>query len=337
MIGSTRTAETLAHQRADDQKEAAAARSTRAARAGRAPKLGQRGVRLNPRDHDAFTTLFFVDWMDAAGLRILHYQTASHQRVLNRLNQILTDPAGHLVKITMPVQTESMAPSGPRLAYSNRTFYALSKKARASVGRRLERQGLDASTLFATRQELSRNNPEFEGLDEPDTERANHLKKVSDLYVELMPRLFAAIGPPGPTTWFWRNERRSHRPYYLGSQFYSYRPDAEVVVAMPSASHNPSDTAPAYAMLLIEVQTEASHKGPNDIEEKVASYARTFAADSGAAREPTALYWAAETEAHKNAAFAAAERHGVPSHTAGSSLEVVEAIVEDAQDPASLR
>lgn len=328
--------------RAAQQEEAAAqARRERAAKAGRAPKPGQRGVRLNRRDHAALATLFFVDWMDVAGLRALHYQTAGHKTVLNRLNRIGGDASGNLVKISLPVETTRLAASGVAATTARHTFYALSPRARGVVARRLARDGLDPSVLYASGREPDRSNPEFVGLDEPEPERANHLKKICELYVEVMPALFSTIGPPGPKTWFWRNERRAHRSYGLGSRFYAYRPDAEIVVALPTSPADPIDSPPRHAHLLIEVQTEASHKGPGAIEEKLVSHARAFP-NVGQPADPTtpelyrALYWATETAAHKDAAFSGAERLDIQNCAAGSLREVAAFIVSDALDPASL-
>lgn len=342
---ATRLAQPAAAQARPDQHGAnerpATSRAERASKAGRARRPARAGVSLEQRDHAAFHTLFFVDWMDAAGLHALHYQTAGRQTVLNRLNRICT-ASDYLVKVELPIST-GRAPSAagaPATTRARRNFYALSRKARGVVARNLERRGLDRATLFATGRDLGRENPEFDGLDVPETERADHLKKISDLYAEVMPRLFAALGPPGPRTWFWRNERRAYRPYSLGSQFYAYRPDAEVVVACPSTPGTAADTNPSYAHLLIEVQTEASHKGPGALHEKVASYARAFPppgpSDDPATRTLAGLYWAAETEAHKDAAFDAADRLGVANHMAGSLREAADALAADASDPLSL-
>lgn len=324
-----------------DEAAAAQARRDRAARAGRAPKPGQRGVRLNRRDHAALATLFFVDWMDVAGLRALHYQTANHKTVLNRLNRVAGDPSGNLVKISLPIETAALAASGVATTTARHTFYALSPKARGVVARRLARDGLDAPLLYASGREPDKSNPEFAGLDEPEPARANHLKKICELYVEVMPALFSTLGPPGPKTWFWRNERRAHRSYGLGSRFYAYRPDAEVVVALPASPSDAPDAPPRHAHLLIEVQTEASHKGPGAIEEKLVSHARAFpnvgqGADPATPEVYRALYWATETEAHKDAAFGGAERLDIQNCAAGTLREVAQFIVADALDPASL-
>jgi hypothetical protein len=321
---------------ADGHQRPATTRAERASSAGRARRPSRTGVSLEQRDHAAFQTLFFVDWMDAAGLHALHYQTAGRQTVLNRLNRIFT-ASDYLVRVELPVTTGGAAGG---LTRARRNFYALSRKARGIVSRSLERRGLDRETLFASKRDLGRENPELDGLDVPETERADHLKKISDLYAEVMPRLFAAIGPPGPRTWFWRNERRAYRPYSLGSQFYAYRPDAEVVVALPQAANAAPDANASYAHLLIEVQTEASHKGPGALQDKVASYVRAFptprASDDPATRILSGLYWAAETEAHKDAAFDAADRLGVANHMAGSLGEAADALAADACDPLSL-
>ncbi len=330
--------------------EEALARSRRAAKAGRAPKPGQRGVRLNGRDYAAFETLFFVDWMHAEGLRFLHYGGASLTRTRDRLSDICNDRAGYLKRASLSVEGIALTKDGPRPHHYHRTFYALTPKTRTSVARRLERQGLPAAMLFASTRALSEDNREFAGIEEPHPLRATHAKKVADLYAEVMARLFSEIGEPGPETWFWRNERRAYRPYALGSYEHEYRPDAELVVALrdPDGPH----AGPAgYAHLLIEVQTEASHKGPGEIGRKVAGYAQAFPGGRDRARsqplgsggcQPAgeeiaahhrALYWVVETEAHARAAREAAERLGVPHHAEGDLADIAEAIVADAVAP----
>jgi len=334
--------------------EQALARSRRAAKAGRAPKPGQRGVRLNKRDYAAFGTLFFADWMHAEGLRFLHYQGASLTRTRDRLSDIFNDRAGYLKRASLSVEGVALTKHGPRPHHYHRTFYALAPKARASVARRLERRGLPASMLFASTRALSEDNQEYGGIDEPHPSRATHAKKVADLYAEVMARLFSEIGEPGPDTWFWRNERRAYRPYALGSDEHEYRPDAELVVALPGPDgRRDAGGSPAsgYAHLLIEVQTEASHKGPADIGRKVAAYAHAFPGGRdrartqplGSARGPQtgeettahhrALYWVVETEAHGRAARDAAADLGVPHHAEGDLSDIAEAIVADAVAP----
>lgn len=315
----------------------------------RPSRKGQRGVQLLPRDREAFETLFFCDWLDAEGLRLLHYQTAARQTVLDRLHRLTTDDAPHLRKVILRVDGTVDTRRGPRPHAFRRTFYALTPRGRAAVARRPAADGLDRRLLFAAEGDLARDNPEFSGLELPDPARADHMKKVCDLFVEVRARLYAQLGPPGRGTWFWRSERRAHRGYHVGSEWHTYRPDAEVLVALPDGAAG-AGMGVRHAHLHVEVQTAASHKGPEAIAAKVLSFSRAFPGGQDRSRpservedfagDPVrfyrSLYWTAESVANRRAAWEAANALGVPHHMAGSASQAADAIVAAARNPTAL-
>ena len=248
-------------------------RRARAAHAGRAPKVGQRGAQLQPRDTAAFLDLFFLDWMELDHLHLLHYAGAVRKRAANRLAKLVSD--GHLKSVvlrTPKVVTTASGAEERRLV--RRVFYALSPKTRDATAAGLARRGLPRSDLFANGFESpGRRNPEIAGLDDLSEWIANHQAAVADLYAQVRPFVEARLGPPGPHSWFWRNERRAYREYHkVGS--YALNPDAELVVALPLSADASPDKRPEWAHLLVEVQTANSHKSAAEISRKVAGYAR---------------------------------------------------------------
>ncbi len=308
-------------------------RRARAAQAGRAPKLGARGAQLQPRDTAAFLDLFFLDWMELDHLHLLHYSGATRKRALKRITQLVSD--GHLRSVVLRtsklVKTDSDVEER-RLV--RRAFYALSPKARDATAASLARRGLPRSELFANGfDNPGRRNPEVAGLEDLSEAMANHQAAVADLYARVRPFVEARLGPPGPHTWFWRNERRAYRAYHQAGS-YALNPDAELVVALPLPENAAPDERPEYAHFFVEVQTASSHKSSAEISRKVAGYVRA----SGGASFPRrrALLFAAETLAHEQAAVAASARFGVENHAAGSAENIARMLVAYAKNPAAL-
>lgn len=309
-------------------------RRARAVHAGRAPKIGQRGAQLQPRDTAAFLDLFFLDWMELDHLHLLHYSGAVRKRAANRLTKLVSD--GHLKSVVLRspklVRTASGAEER-RLV--RRTFYALAQSTRDATAARLARQGLTRSALFANGFENpGRRNPEIAGLDDLSDWIANHQAAVVDLYARVRPFVEERLGLPGPHSWFWRNERRAYREYHkVGA--HALGPDAELVVALPPSAHAAPDEPPEYAHLFVEVQTADSHKSSAEISRKVAGYARA----SGGASFPRrrALLFAAETLGHEQAAVAACSRFGIENHAAGSAENIARMLVAYARNPAALQ
>ena len=318
---------------ADHPNNAPEKRRARAAHAGRAPKIGQRGAQLQPRDTAAFLDLFFLDWMELDHLHLLHYSGAVRKRAANRLTKLVSD--GHLrsvvVRTPKLVRTDSGAEER-RLV--RRVFYALSPKARDATAVSLARRGLPRSELFANGFENpGRKNPEIAGLVDLTDWIANHQAAIADLYARVRPFVEARLGPPGPHSWFWRNERRAYREYHKAGS-HALNPDAELVVALPLPEDAPPDGRPEYAHLFVEVQTAGSHKSSVEISRKVAGYARA----SGGASFPRrrALLFAAETLAHEQAAVTASARFGIENHAAGSAENIARMLVAYAKNPLAL-
>ena len=308
-------------------------RRARAAHAGRAPKIGQRGAQLQPRDTAAFMDLFFLDWMELDHLHLLHYSGAVRKRAANRLQKLVSD--GHLKSVVLrsPKIVRTASGSEERRLV-RRVFYALTAKTRDATAARLARQGLARSDLFANGFESpGRKNPEVAGLTDLSDWLANHQAAVADLYAWVRPLVEERLGPPGPHSWFWRNERRAYREYHKAGN-HALGPDAELVVALTPPEDASPDERPEYAHLFVEVQTANSHKSSAEISRKVAGYARA----SGGASFPKrwALLFATETLAHEQAAVAACERFGVENHAAGSEKPIAELLVAYAKNPAAL-
>lgn len=230
--------------------------------------MTQRGVRLSERDGAALETLFFVDWMDIAGLRDLHYTDAQYGTCANRL-------------------------------YSD---------------------------------------------------GSEHLLAVSDLYAGVAKHLRPHLGALGIETWYWRNERRACSSYWLGASYHVYRPDAELVVAIPESAHTSVDGELSYAHLLIEVQTVHGGAGAARVtEQKVEAFARTFPVDGRgrtsdrhafahrAGRDPMpnrrSLCIATESPAHTHAAMGAADRLGLRHCWAEGARSIANRITAHALDP----
>lgn len=308
-------------------------RRARAAHAGRAPKIGQRGAQLQPRDTAAFLDLFFLDWMELDHLHLLHYCGATRKRATKRITQLVSD--GHLKSVVLrSPKIVSTASGSEERRLVRRAFYALTAKTRDTTAARLARQGLARSDLFASGFENpGRKNPEVAGLDDLSDWIANHQAAIAYLYSRVRPFVEERLGPPGPHSWFWRNERRAYREYHKGGS-HALGPDAELVVALPLPEGAPPDERPEWAHLFVEVQTADSHKPSAEISRKVAGYSRA----SGGASFPKrwALLFAAETLAHEQAATAACARFGVENHAAGSADNIARMLVAYAKNPAAL-
>ena len=313
-------------------------RRARAAHAGRAPKLRQRGAQLQERDNLAFLDLFFLDWMETDQLHRLHYYDASRQRAYNRLNQLLSD--GYLksvvlrTKVTADIECgEGTARRKPRLI--RRAFFALAPRTRGAVAATLAREGLPREELFASGFENpGRNNPELSGLEDLSEWMAGHQRAVVDLYASAKPFVEERLGPQGLRSWFWRNERRSYRSYRAGSGAHAFNPDAELVVALPLPPGAPPDERPETAHLFVEVQTAASNKSAAEIARKVAGYARAAGGKNFPRRR--ALLFATETLAHEQAVVAACSRFGITNYAAGAADSVARLLVGYAKNPAAL-
>jgi len=316
-------------------------RRARAAHAGRAPKLRQRGAQLQERDNLAFLDLFFLDWMETDQLHRLHYYDASRQRAYNRLNQLLSD--GYLKSVVLRTKVlakamadvegdEGAARPKPRLV--RRAFFALTPKTRGAVAATLAREGLSREELFASGFENpGRNNPELSGLADLSEWIAGHQRTVVDLYASVKPFVEERLGPQGLRRWFWRNERRSYRSYRAGGA-HAFNPDAELVVALPLPPGAPPDERPETVHLFVEVQTAASNKSAAEIARKVAGYARAAGGKNFPKRR--ALLFATETLAHEQAVVAACSRFGITNYAAGAADSVARLLVGYAKNPAAL-
>jgi len=124
--------------------------------------------------------------------------------------------------------------------------------------------------------------------------KVRHHLEANDLYVELAPRLEAALGPH--PAWEWRNEGRSFRRYELGGKPHAHQPDAEIL--LPGR------------LCFFERQSRRARYASKTIREKVTAH-RTYTERVLRPKAPVEILFACDLERERHAAVEAGNDLGM--------------------------